>query len=151
MNYLVLVLSAVLAGSAAAQEVGVLELERLSMDYAKIANNRDSYLPYEDPGRDRYDTNETWYYSTGVNFDLNLLRYKDYRFHWDQRVHGEATEAQFRAVAWEFRWGVKYKDRFEVFYDHRSSHIMDAAPESPRTFDLMNHYGLEITFYNRTE
>ncbi len=149
MKHLLLAMVVLAAPMAPAQEVQVLELERLDMDYAKVVNNRDVYLPYEDVGRDRYETDETWRYGLGINFDLNLLRYKDYRFRWRNRIDGQATDTQFRAVAWDFRWGLKFQERFEIFYDHRSGHVMDAAPDQRRTYPLKNHYGLEITFYKR--
>lgn len=151
MKTLLITLALLLAPTALAEPVGVLELERLDMTYSKLVNNRDIYLPYEDTGRDRYETDETWKYSTGVKFDLNLLRYQDYRLRWDNYVHGEATNSQFRAVTWEFRYGLKIKERVEIFYDHRSSHILDEAPVSQRTYGLHNSYGVELTFYKRKE
>lgn len=147
MRSLVLV-AALLASPAMAQDVQVLELETMSMDYGKIANHRDIYLPYEDAGRDRYETDETWRYRVGVNFDLNLLRFSDtYRFHWKNRVEGNSTYDQFREVAWNFRWGLQLGEVVELYYDHSSRHVLDQAPDAPRSYPLTNVYGAEVTFY----
>ena len=142
---------ALTATPAVAGEWRLLELDYMSMDYAKIANHRDIYFPYEDAGRDKYEeTDETWRGRIGVNFDLNLIRWDEfYRFHWQNRVEGNTTYQQFREVAWAFRWGLQLGSRVEVFYDHVSRHVLDAEPARERTYPLTNVYGAEITFYRK--
>lgn len=149
MKSFLLCLVCLFSPAALGGDLRLLEADSLSMSYAKIANNRDMYWPYEDPGRDRYDTEETWEYSVGVNFDLNLASWRDYRLHWQNGIDGQQTTVQFRTVTWDFRWGLQLGKKLELFYDHVSSHVLDAAPDEERTYKLKNMYGLEITFYRR--
>jgi hypothetical protein len=153
MKALLTALALCLATPAVAGEWRLLELDYMSMDYGKIINHRDVYLPYEDIGRDRYaETDETWRGRIGVNFDLNLIRWDEfYRFHWENRVEGSSTYQQFREVAWAFRWGLQLGEHLELFYDHVSRHVLDAAPERERTYPLTNVYGGQITFYRRSQ
>ena len=138
----------ILATSAEADDFHLLELNTFSMDYAKIASNRDGYYPYDDPGTEYYDT-ETWDYAVAVNFDLEMAAYRGVRLHWQNRVEGASTDTQFRMVTWDFRWGLQLGDRVEAFFDHTSSHILDEVPEEPRSYGLKNVYGVEITFYRK--
>ncbi len=140
-----------LSSPALGGELRLLDLNYLTMDFAKVVNNRDMYWPYDDLGRDKYPGEETWKYGVGVNFDVDLAAYQSYRLHWRNRIDGQQTTVQFRTVAWDFRWGLQLGRKLEVFYDHLSAHVLDAEPESPRTYRLKNMYGLEITFYRRGE
>jgi len=151
MRFLLAMILTLLATTASGGEWRVLELDTMSMDYGRIANHRDIYLPYEDPGRDKYpDTAETWRGQLGVSFDLNLIRWDEfYRFHWQNRVFGSTTYSQFREAGWNFRWGLQLGERLELFFDHESRHILDAAPASKRTYPLTNVYGAELTFYRK--
>jgi len=142
-----LLLAALVAAPAQADEVRFGELRELSMEYFRIANHRDSYFSYADQGDDL--PREHWYYGTAVKFDLDLVRFRDVAVHWRNRVEGLSTNTQFRSVAWEFRWGVNLGDRVELFYDHLSQHCLECEPED-RSYGLKNFYGVEITFLKRS-
>jgi hypothetical protein len=146
---LVLVLG-LLASSASAQDAEwhAWDLEEFSMEWYRIANNRDAYFPYADMGEE----GEFWDYGTAAKFNLNLLRRGDYGLYWRNAVRGNSTNVQFRSVAWDFRWGLKLGKRLDFFYDHTSEHILDAAPrDGGRTYKLRNFYGVEWVFYRRGE
>lgn len=145
-----LILSLLVCGASAfgsSSQIKFCELKEMSMEQYKIANNRDSYYPYDDPVRSKED--EYWLYGAAVKFDVDLVKYGPYAFHWKNNVNGQSTNVQFRAVSWDFRWGLQLGDKVELFYDHVSSHIMEATPENPRTYGLKNTYGVELTFYRR--
>jgi hypothetical protein len=148
MRFALLMLLALAAPSASAQQLYTLSLREFSMEYFKIANNRNSYVPYDDEVDDT--GNESWDYGAAAKFDLDLIRYGDYAFHWSNRVHGESTNSQFRSMGWQFRWGLQLGRKVELFYDHHSQHALEQAPPpGSRSYPLENRYGAEVTFYRR--
>lgn len=131
---------------AAAQEWRVGELHDMSMEFYRLANNRDAYYPYLDMVDD--EPGEYWDYGTAVKFDTDLLKYGHYGFHWRNTVRGQSTDVQFRSVEWDFRWGLELGEKVEIFYDHTSAHCLECAPER-REYKLHNGYGVEVHFYKR--
>lgn len=149
MKFFILFVLLLVAPAAMAGELRLLELDAMSMEFGRIANNRDAYFPYEDPSYDRFDTAETWDSQVAAKFDLALLAFRNYRMHWDNKITGAQTSVQFRQVTWDFRWGLELGNRLELYYDHTSSHLLDQSPEGPRRYTLKNVYGAAINFYRR--
>lgn len=150
LRVLLVLLAVICVPQARASDIHVLELNKMSMFYERLPNNRDTYLPYEDWGRDRYDTDETWDFALGVKYDWDIIRFADdYRLHWDNKVHGASTTSQFREIAWQFRIGLQLGKVVELYYDHLSDHVLDHAPPEPRTYKLRNSFGAEITLFSR--
>ena len=125
-------------------ELHVLSLREFSMDAYKIGNNRDSYYQYADPTEDE---GERWLGGAAVNFDLDLVGTRDWGLRWDNRVHGEGTEAQFRTVGWQYRLGLQLGPKFSLYHEHHSRHVLDADRDDK--FPLENFYGARVVFFER--
>jgi hypothetical protein len=140
------------AGSALAQESQwhLWELREFGMEGYHIANNRDAYYPYADRGDS--EPSEYWDYGIAAKWDLDLMKRGDYGFRWRNALRGESTNVQFRSVEWDFRWGLQLGTKLELFYDHTSRHLLDAAPiDGSRSYRLKNFIGAEYVWYRRTE
>ena len=133
--------------TANAKDISFMELCKFSMDFAKLENNRDPYYPYADPGA---NGPETWDKEVAANFDLDLIRYGDYALTWDNTVHTETTNRQFRQVGWKFEVAAHLGSRFKLYYRHHSQHLMDADGQGLR-YPLYNAVGAQIVFYNRSD
>lgn len=133
--------------TAFAHEWRLLELDQMSMEYSEIFNNRDPYFTYQD--RIHGGEGEFWLYRVAVNFDLALIKFGPYGLRWRNAVIGDSTNAQFRQVQWQFRWGIQVSPNVEVFYDHRSRHGMELVSDTK--YPLENRVGVEVTFYQRKQ
>lgn len=138
--------AALAAPNASADELRLLEADSLSMDYAKIANNREGYYLYDDRGN---VSGEYWDYSVSTDFSLMLLGYGTYGFRWQNRILGEATNVQFRSVSWEFKWILDLGKKASLFYAHESRHVLDVSRDE--RYPLYNTYGVTINFYKREQ
>ncbi len=110
----------------------LLEADRLDMEYRKVAVHRDFF--YDEDGPD-------FRYGAAVLFDLRVARY----FYWHNNVHMLATDAQVRAVGWEFEQGLNATKYVDLFYYHHSQHILERARD-PRGYPLTNEYGVRFHF-----
>ncbi len=139
-------LIACVAAPAAAQEWHLLEPSKMTMEYFKIANNRDEYLAINDIGSTKYgEGGETWRYGVATDFDLDLIRYGQWALYWDNHVHMAATQCCVRHVGWEFEWGAEISKHADLFYYHHSEHIMD-LDRPVRRYPLQNMYGVRLVF-----
>lgn len=119
-----------------------LSLREFSFETYKLYDNRDGYYPYSN------DSNESWDKGTAVNFNLDLVRFSDnVALRWDNRVHGETTVDQYRAVGWQFQLAVDLGPKFTLFADHHSQHILDDHVDE--RFPLRNVVGGRVVFYKR--
>jgi hypothetical protein len=125
----------------------ILEPSLLTMEYYKIANNRDEYLAINDKGSTKYGPaeGEAWSYGSAVRFNLELIKYGEYGLYWDNHVHMAATQCCVRHVGWEFEWGAHVSRHLDFFYYHHSEHIMDVERPA-RRYPLVNQYGVRFIF-----
>lgn len=137
-----------LSGSAQAQELHLLSLDEFSMDYYRLGNNRDSYMDYRDP-QDNSEERERWFGGASANFNLDLVKYGNWGIYHNNRVYGNATNAQFREVAWNYELGAQLGPKLQVWWEHLSRHVLDADRDD--RFPLTNKYGISYVFYKRAE
>jgi hypothetical protein len=146
---LVLLILLTYAPIAWGEDLYLLEPSKLTMEYYKVANNRDEYLAINDQGSTKYgDSDETWRYGSAVKFNLDLIRFGDYGLYWDNNVHMSATQCCVRHVGWEFEAGARASKHLDFFYYHHSQHILDLERES-RRYPLVNRYGVRFVFIDR--
>jgi hypothetical protein len=132
---------------AAGNELHLVSLREFSMEYYSVANHRDTYMQYADPADE--GSEEAWIGGTAVSFNLDLLKRGDWGLYWNNRVHGEGTDAQFREVGWQFETGLQLGADLQLYMHHHSRHVLDA--ERDERFPLDNFYGARVTFYRRPE
>jgi hypothetical protein len=134
-------------GSARAADAAGPGLRDFSMEYYRIANHRDAYWPYPDATKAE-SGEEHWAYGFATQFNLRLLSVGPGTVYWDNRVHGEATNAQVREVGWQYEAGLDVARRVQLYYGHHSRHILDTAGATDSIrFPLDNVYGARVVFY----
>jgi hypothetical protein len=134
-----------LASGATAQEARVLSLRELSMEGYQVKNRRDSFLEYKDPAK--AEGEEHWVGGYAATFALDLIKYGDYGLYHLDRVFCNGTNAQVREVGHQWEAGAQLGPYLQVFYQHESRHVLDAARDE--RFPLTNYIGGRITFYKR--
>ena len=113
----------------------LFEADKLDMEYRKVAVHRDFF----------YEEDQTSFnYGAAVLFDLRVARY----FYWKNNVHMLATDAQVRAVGWEFEQGLNASKYLDVFYYHHSQHILERERPT-RGYPLTNEYGVRFHFIHK--
>lgn len=132
-------------------QLHILELDRVTFDGGRIVDYRDLYYPYTQPGGQPGlgGDPEIWQYNLNLGWDVSLLRFGDYGLVFDNNVHAASTDNQYRAVGWQYRLGLMLGPKVELYWDHHSQHILDAAPDESHTFPLYNSYGVQIVLYQR--
>lgn len=148
MKFALVLTALLLCGSAQAQELHLLSLEEFSMEFYRLGNNRDSYLDYRDP-QDNSEERERWFGGASANFNLDLVKFGNWGIYHHNRVYGNATNAQFREVAWDFELGAQLGSRLQVYHHHLSRHVLDADRDD--RFPLTNRYGARFIFYKRAQ
>lgn len=125
----------------------LIELEQFSLSFTKFGCNRDHQTPdldcYEYRGR------------VATEFDLRL--FNDWLY-WNNRVHGEGTEAKFETMGWHYELGLDL-GKIQLFWEHHSRHVLDR--EQPYYWDerrdtwrqvkypVEDSYGVRLIFYRR--
>jgi hypothetical protein len=143
MRYL-LALIMFFSTAARADELHLLSLDQFDFDSYRVINHRDAYFPYKDMGSD----GEHWDKGCAVNFKIDMVKYGKYSFYFDNRVHGEATNVQFRQVGWQFETGLKVDEYVALYYYHHSQHVLDDVG-AYGLYNLDNFVGLRLTLYKR--
>lgn len=128
-----------------AQNFHLLELDTFSMEYWKIEDQREGYTQYDKPGTG--NGKEEWRGGAAANFDLNLISYKGLGLYWDNKVFMNGTDHQVRHVGWQWEAGIGLGKSVDVFWYHKSQHVLDATYEEK--FPLENHYGVRYIWYER--
>jgi hypothetical protein len=119
----------------------LLDLREFSFEGYHLADHRDENLTFD--GSDK----EPWRGGLATNFDLDLLKYRDYGLVWLNRVHGAGSYKQMREVGWQYRVGLELGPKLMLFWDHHSRHLLDTGNDYG--FPLDNSFGAKITFFKR--
>lgn len=122
-----------------AAEYRLLELDYLGFDTYKIENYRG--YGYDIPSND-------WVAGNAINFNLCLICRPEHGLYWNNQVYGNATEFQYREVAWAYDLGVAITPKVSLFWSHESRHLLD-MPAPPGGFPLRDKIVLRIHFYQR--
>jgi hypothetical protein len=134
------------AAPAYAGDWRLLDLREFGMEYYSIADHRDSYMGYADPD-DNPSGDEAWVGGVAANYTLDLVMRRNIGLYWDNSIHGEGTNSQFREVGWRYELGAQLGDSVQLFWKHHSRHVLDA--QRSERFPLDNFYGLRVVFYRR--
>jgi hypothetical protein len=135
-------LIALLLISSQVQAASFMKLNDFYLDVYKVADNQRVHQVELLPGED-------WSQGTSANYSLDLIRTEKYRMRWDNKVHGEATNKQFRQVGWQYDLSIG-TGRIDIFHSHHSQHLMDmdngGGQQGLMAFPLENRYGIRIHF-----
>lgn len=117
-------------------------LDHLSLDVAKFSCNRNPMtpdIPCEDyKGR------------VQLNFKVGLL---NDLLKWDNKVHGEGTDAKFTTMGWEYYLSIPTPWGIEPFVHHHSQHTLDGygptvnGNPKPEKFPVEDSIGIRFCFY----
>ena len=100
-----------------------------------------NYKPeYKLPGDEKLQ------HSTAIVWNVDLYKYYDLTFIWDNRVEGWATDKQYRTTFWEFDIGFVFK-RIDFIFRHKSEHYLDDKTEGH--FPLQNRAMVRIKFISK--
>jgi len=151
-----MILFGIKCAQAQPSEFHLLELDYMGMEYRQHRNYRDAFFPqYTTISGECTESNECFKYGANALFDLNLVRYDNYRLFWRNDVNMDATNRQVRHVGWRWELGFPIiPDKLELFTRHYSRHVLDAdIPDNviPPRYPLRDEYVLKMNFYNRGE
>lgn len=65
--------------------------------------------------------------------------------YWDNTVHSETDQSQFRKIGWELQLGVHATRFLDVFYEHYSQHLLDYS--SKEAFPRQDGVGIKLYLY----
>jgi hypothetical protein len=149
MKKLIFIILCLLLGATTvrATEYRLLDLEKFGMEYWKTDQERDPYLPYQQPGSTT--PGERWKDGAAVTFNLTLAAIGPASLYWDNRVHEDSTNKQVRFIGWEWEAGASWDRQVDIFWHHHSQHLLDQS--SDMRYPLENHYGVRFTFYERAK
>ena len=133
------------AAPAAAAPMSITDA---SLDVYRVVSAYDPYQPdystsqLESVG----DSTEVWTLGTALNLGLRLFNLGWGRYalpvHWDHRIHGRSTQAQFRHVGWE--WDLTVGEQVQFLYHHHSQHALESQPAE--SYPLEDYVGLRLRF-----
>ncbi len=138
-------LTMLVSGSCKAEEIQpnwkinnfqLLDVDKLSLEYAKIRNQRDGYYLVDDPHFD---------YRMAFLVNIRLLGYG----YWQNDIHMMAADDRVRAVGWQWEAGAHILKNADVFWYHHSQHVMERESPRGQTYPLENRYGVRINFINK--
>ncbi len=127
-----------------ATEYRLLDVDRLDFEYGRIVpTSRDPYLP---------DRTGQWREQIALQWNITMLEWG----YWNNRVHTETTNpsGSVTSVGWQFELGAHITDYFDVYREHHSRHVMEAAPEhrfegAHAQFPVEDIYGVRVHIYGR--
>lgn len=120
---------------AKADEFRLLDVDRVSVEYAKIADWRDFVYT-----EDRKDLR----FRAAFRMDLRLMEYG----YIDNEFNMLGTDTQIRGGGWKFEGGIHATKYFDFFYSHHSQHIFERE-RPPMGYPLYNTYGIRMIFYQK--
>lgn len=114
----------------------LLDVDKVSFEYAKIKNQRDGFYLVDDE-----------------NFDYRMAFLMDFRLlevlYWKNDVHMMAADDHVRAVGWQYEGGVHIFKNADLFWFHHSQHVLEREPPPGISNPLENRYGFRINFINK--
>lgn len=128
-----------------ANELRLLEADKVSMDTYKVWHNYDPYF------NNMYEPDQEEHFSWGVTMHADLVFVEYSKFKWDfkNEVDGISTNQAFRSVEWRYRTQMTIYDKVGAFWQHLSRHSLDAEPEVRQPYPLVDKFGIELIFYKR--
>jgi hypothetical protein len=99
---------------ADAGENGFIQIDELSVNYKH----------YHEGSRHPLFTDSQL--KEGVDLTMNtdlLLR----TFFWDNLVHSNTDDAQYRHIGWQFKFGTHVTSFLNIQYEHHSQHLLDTS------------------------
>lgn len=85
------------------------------------------------------------YYTPTTRLDLHVdLKLLDDAMFFNNMVHTETDQTQFRSVGWNYRLGVHLGDSVDLYFEHYSIHLLDAIPQFDYKYDAI---GVRIYLY----
>ena len=111
----------------------------------------DSFMQYSLPPYDL--ENEYLQHMTQITADFDLVCVgdtyslngpSDACVYLDNSIFGKSTQKQYRYVSWEFEIGLSLQETVDLFYHHKSEHMMDTS--RPDHFPISNYFGIRIEF-----
>jgi hypothetical protein len=102
-----------------------LEVEAASIEGAFLQNYRYTAAPAYTVLGGASPAKEHWTHQIAINLDITLVQTPLYKVYWHNQVEGQATTKRFRRVHYDFEWGYQHQDYLQVFWAHRSEHLLD--------------------------
>lgn len=127
--YLYLVALAVFLCSLYGRAEDIVELNEVSLDYAR----------YKQDGRDPF-LGEPPKEGLNININMNILTYGYFR----NTVHSYTDNGGFRAVGWEYTLGIHTFEWLDVYARHYSRHILDKDDPS---YPVENSIGIKVYLF----
>lgn len=136
-NWLLALLMVISPAASATQlsDWKVLELREAYLEYGSYTWAIEPFLaPTYRP---------TQRFNVGLNIDLvNGIVF------FDNVVHSETDQFQYRKVGWNYKFGVHLGDSVDVFFEHFSQHLLDVQPVMPQTYDMV---GVRVWLYRKKD
>lgn len=123
---------------AASADFKLIEPDEVTINYRKYFDGgRDPILTQNLPGTKLGDTVQ-------IILNTNVLKYA----YWDNRVHGDTDNTQFRLVGWESKLGINILPYLSVEYYHHSQHVLDASWHHGG-FPVMDAFSINIKIIDK--
>ena len=135
MNKLMMLLMLLISGQAYATEWRLLDLDRVSIEYARIEDYRDFFYTED---RDQLE------HRGQFDIDVRMLQYGYLR----NQINLLGTKQQVRGGGWEFEGGVQPSKYIDLFYHHLSQHVFERERQDA-SYPLRNYYGIRLIFYDK--
>lgn len=78
-----------------------------------------------------------------LNVNMDVLTYG----YWNNTVHSQTDQYQFRKVGWEFEFGAHVGSKLDVYYSHWSQHWLDYY--STEAFPRQDGVGIRLYLYKK--
>jgi hypothetical protein len=112
----------------------IIKLDSLYVDYRNFAMVNDknrNLLTYPEPAKEGLNL--------GLTTDVLGI------FYWDSEVQSITTDAQYRSVALDMRFGLKVTDHLQIGYYHKSQHLLDRPSYNMPKFPVED--AIQIKFF----
>lgn len=139
MKFLITIIMLIIAASTAQG----FELTSAKFELGRLYNKRDliepkyTLLQQRSPDGEK----EVWDYQIGLLLNTTIIENSVGKFYWNQKVEAQSTTVQYRRVHWDFEFGINVLDKVDMFWHHRSEHLLDASLDD---YPLHDVYGVRV-------
>jgi len=124
------------------------KVKNLSLELSSFYNKNEYFIPeytlYESGPMDRINAErEVWNYEVQLNMDLQLAETFFGKTYWHNTITGRSTTNQFRYTAWTFEVGQSLTDGMDLFYNHKSEHVLELQRDG---YPLHDTFGVRFNF-----
>lgn len=112
---------------------GAPQMDRLSLELARLPFNRDYFFPDQ----------KYWGEEVRLQWDVSWGRWSAQNF-----TTGRTYDGRFRYVGWEFDNCFMLVPGLDLIWHHHSQHALDMARPQ---FPVLDAYGLKLTFIGETK